>query len=914
MRNSSHFVINLTVSDEYTVMLAKSGARKFNNLLESTMAVINGDNQANNLLGTAAADTIDAKTRPTASGSGTDVVNGLGGIDTLVVDASAETQAVQLYSSSGTNFQVRSTSGNFYVDAYNMELIDFTGGSGDDYIDTAEHGGSIDGGAGIDYWISDLSGLFTGITFNLGTTTSIAAAGLTSITRIERINIKTGSGNDVVSGGAQGDSISTGDGNDVINMRTRQTSVGAPGDYADGGEGIDKLQVLATGDTLGIQLSNSGTTFQVRSTSGSYYVDAYNMELIEFAGGSGNDVISTGERGGSIDGNGGIDLWTANFSAATGNIAFTLGTTTAIASVGITSILDIERINLTTGSGNDTIRGGNQADSIVTGAGNDVIDLKTRPTSGGSGTDFADGRQGTDRLVVNASAETLGVQFSVNGGTFQVRSTSTNFYVDAYNMEVMEFTGGAGDDTFSTGDRGGTINGGAGIDYWTADLSGVTSGITFLLGTTTSIGAVGLNSILGIERINLRTGSGSDSLQGGVQGDTIYSGNGDDWINLRTRPTASGSATDYADAGAGVDTLFVNAASETLGVQFSTNGLNAFYVRSDSGNYYQDVANAEIIKFYGGSGNDSINTASFAGVVDGNGGTDRWTGDLSGVGGAITFVVGTTTSIAAAGLTIEDIEAITLITGSGNDTISGGAEADSITTGNGNDTINAKTRPTFSGAQADLVDGQGGTDILVVTAGGETAGVQIGYNGTSYFSVRSTSGNHYVDAYNMEILQANTGSGADNITGANLGDTITSNAGNDTVDGGSGNDIISTGADDDRIRGGRGQDQLTGGSGSDVFDWDLVIESGVASGTVDTITDFVSGVDDLDLSGIDANNIASDGNQAFTFLGSSAFTGLSGQLRAVAGIVEADVNGDGVADFRVLLSNNAIAVAADFVL
>src|SRR5690348_13817002 len=93
------------------------------------VAVINGDNNDNILNGTSAADqinglggddTIDAKTRPTAPGSGTDVVDGGTGIDTLIVDASAETQAVQLLTGNSPTYQVRSTSGHFYVDAYNM--------------------------------------------------------------------------------------------------------------------------------------------------------------------------------------------------------------------------------------------------------------------------------------------------------------------------------------------------------------------------------------------------------------------------------------------------------------------------------------------------------------------------------------------------------------------------------------------------------------------------------------------------------------------------------------------------------------------------------------------------------------------------------------------------------------------------
>jgi len=65
---------------------------------------------------------------------------------------------------------------------------------------------------------------------------------------------------------------------------------------------------------------------------------------------------------------------------------------------------------------------------------------------------------------------------------------------------------------------------------------------------------------------------------------------------------------------------------------------------------------------------------------------------------------------------------------------------------------------------------------------------------------------------------------------------------------------------------------------------------------------------------IDADGIGSNGNQAFALIGAAAFSNVRGQLRSQAGQVEADVNGDGLADFRILLSNNANPAAAAFIL
>ena len=85
----------------------------------------------------------------------------------------------------------------------------------------------------------------------------------------------------------------------------------------------------------------------------------------------------------------------------------------------------------------------------------------------------------------------------------------------------------------------------------------------------------------------------------------------------------------------------------------------------------------------------------------------------------------------------------------------------------------------------------------------------------------------------------------------------------------------------------------------------------------DIITDFVSGTDRIDFSGIDANTGVA-GNQAFTMLGTAAFFGVAGQLRYdVVGadtVMQGDVNGDGVADFELQLTGIHSFVPADLLL
>lgn len=90
--------------------------------------------------------------------------------------------------------------------------------------------------------------------------------------------------------------------------------------------------------------------------------------------------------------------------------------------------------------------------------------------------------------------------------------------------------------------------------------------------------------------------------------------------------------------------------------------------------------------------------------------------------------------------------------------------------------------------------------------------------------------------------------GEDHFIGDDGNDVMTGGAGNDTLDGNRGNDTIDGGDGDDFIDGGLGADILTGGAGADTFYYNNVADSqGV---TVDTITDFVSGEDKIDLSAI----------------------------------------------------------------
>ena len=114
--------------------------------------------------------------------------------------------------------------------------------------------------------------------------------------------------------------------------------------------------------------------------------------------------------------------------------------------------------------------------------------------------------------------------------------------------------------------------------------------------------------------------------------------------------------------------------------------------------------------------------------------------------------------------------------------------------------------------------------------------------------------------------------------------------------------------------GGLGRDLLYGGIDleEDTFRFGSVFES--LAYKYDTIFDFEVGVDRLDLSGIDANTVTL-GDQQFTFSENSEASN-SAWIEATLNdvFVYADNNGDGIADFGVLVIGYLSLSANDIIM
>ena len=142
--------------------------------------------------------------------------------------------------------------------------------------------------------------------------------------------------------------------------------------------------------------------------------------------------------------------------------------------------------------------------------------------------------------------------------------------------------------------------------------------------------------------------------------------------------------------------------------------------------------------------------------------------------------------------------------------------------------------------------------------------------------------------------------------------------GKDVITGGAGDDALVGGQNDDLITGGAGADQLIGSQGNDTFIYTATSDSTAASH--DSIFDFeeTGNGDQIDLQLIDAN-LGQVNNQAFAF---------GGQTTAVVNnsvtwfqdaahnqtIVQADNNGDGIADVVIALTGLHTLTSSDFIL
>lgn len=447
--------------------------------------------------------------------------------------------------------------------------------------------------------------------------------------------------------------------------------------------------------------------------------------------------------------------------------------------------------------------------------------------------------------------------------------------------------GGLGDDFYIVNGSGDDVQefNGQGYDSVTALVSFSIAGDSIeelRLNGTGNLNGFGnsiANTIYGNTGANELYGyNGNDAIDGSLGNDELYGGAGNDVLT-------GGEGNDRLVGSSGRDTAsFANAAAAITVNLGLANSQNTGGAGTDT---LIDMENA-----VGSLFNDSITGTDGDNTIEGGAGNDV----LSGLLGIDTVSYAS----ADAGVTVRLGQSTAQATGgAGTDTISGfenaaGSAFADVLSGN------ALDNALEGGAGDDILDGNGGIDTASYAAAATRVNVDLAL----------------VGAQNTLGAGSDTLRSIENLVGSAFFDTLRGSASANTIDAGAGNDFIVGEGGADKLIGGLGRDSLSGGAGADRFIFDDG-DTGRTGNTADFIHDFSQAEGDrLALSQIDANSALS-GDQAFTFIGSAEFSGAAGELRYEMGVdtyVFGDTNGDGFADFMILMDPVLTLVAADFIL
>jgi Ca2+-binding RTX toxin-like protein len=714
---------------------------------------------------------------------------------------------------------------------------------------------------------------------------------------------------------------------------------GAGTDELRGGDGIDTADYSASAAAVAVNLlagstfggdAQGDTLFNIENLIGTGSNDTLvgNASVNVIRAGADDDAIGAVGGNDTLDGGDGNDTVSYDFATAAANAS--LATDTDSLGNTLTSVENLIGSSLA-----DQLTG-DAAANILTGAGGDDI------LEGGAGADTLDGRDGSDTASFSASAAAVAVnllQGTAGGGDAQGDTLTSieNLTGSAFNdtlvgdTAVNVLTGGAGGDLLAAVGGGDTLDGGDGNDTVSYDFdsvavtaslaTGADSRDNTLTGVENLIGSSLDDRLTGDAGVNILTGAaGNDILEGGAGADVLDGRDGIDTVSYAG--SAAGVTVDLA-AGTG-------SGGDAVGDTYAA-------VENLTGSAFADTlhGSAGANALAGGDGTDVLIGGAGADSLDGGAGIDTARYNTSGAAVTVDLAAGTGIGGDAQGDTLANIE--NLGGSAFNDTLSGNAGANLIGGGGGDDTLaGAAGNDTLLGGNGtdgldggdgwDTLEGEAGDDRLTGGAGGDIlrggAGADHLAGGADY-DIASYWDSTVGVTINLET-GVNTGGTAqgdtiaddvETINGSNHDDVMTGNALANALIGFDGNDTLTGGGGDDVLRGGAGADTLNAGNGGDVFSYTAVSDS--TASAADTIQDFQSW-DGISLKAIDADGNAANGDTAFSFIGTTAFSGTAGQLRyEIAGdttTVSADVDGDSAADMIIHLTGAITLTASEFLL
>ncbi|WP_405118281.1 calcium-binding protein [Pseudomonas leptonychotis] len=704
-----------------------------------------------------------------ASGHGDDTILDRGGFDQIVF-AEGISQAELEFSRNATTVWIKvkksdgSDDGSLRIDNF----FDFDGTLTYGAIEKIRfaNGSSLDQQQILD--ILTASSITTGDDLIFGTAQGDTIAALAGNDSIHGLG-----GNDLLSGGEGNDVLMGDDGNDTLDG-------GDGDDMLIGGRGSDTY-LFGIGHGLDVISNAAELTGKLDRIVFDQSIEVSDVSLKR----TGNDLLIQTSIDDSI-------RVTNYFSGEAGNgtaieqIVFHDGT--------VWSIEDVKGQVLQATSGNDFIEGYASDDTLAGLAGDDrLFGYGGNDTLlGGEGNDVLDGGQGNDRLIGDAGNDTL-------------RGGDGNDWLD----------GGVDNDSLDAGGGDDTLIGGEGNDY-------------------------------------LNGGAGRDTLQGGDGNDTLIGSAGDDFL-------AGGKGNDRLDGGSGGNRylfakgdgqdLIIDTYEEVVTIYVSELPLDELVFRRDGSNL--------VVTFLNSPGDQLTLTSLFRDEVPLSGIRLQY-GDgqetlISPSQLRLLTLDGTEFADVIHGFSADDfIDAL-----AGNDWVSGGAGNDSLNGGEGNDTL-------LGGLGDDVLDGGVGDDRLEGGAGDDQYRLTAGWGNDHVIDSSGTDSLYFEgvvsadlllrrDNADLVVVNSNTGDQmritgqfsfqagvagstpieqfvfADGtswnyeaiklkaLEGTAQDDVIYGHADDDVIEAGSGNDLVHAADGNDTLSGGNGNDSLFGAAGNDVL-------------------------------------------------------------------------------------------------
>jgi Ca2+-binding RTX toxin-like protein len=766
-----------------------------------------------------------------------------------------------------------------------------------------------------------------------------------------------GAGNDLLIGGLGNDTLTGGDGDDTLysgvatnaSLNGTYFSIGGNSPFTDGGDDVidggagNDAALLYYNRSAGItvDISNPNGVSTILS-GGAVAGSITGVEQLTFYGGSGADVVTGGGASDTIYGNAGDDILRGGdgsdyLAGGAGNDRLDGGAGNDIAAYydavsGVTIDLNLQGAAQNTGgSGIDTLI------SIETLYGSTYSDIFTGDAvanyfsdSNVSGNDQFYGNGGADSLFISRYGTGPATTVTLSGGA----DNDSLIFSSARYSDIATIDGGAGADYISASGLGtGTISAGSENDQVTIDTLGGQYSISLGAGTDTLILAGtlgGSRAVSAITVTDFATGTGGDilSLSNWLSSGALtnLASGANPFLTGHLRLLQSGTSTLLQADRDGVGDAYATLITfqNTTATAFKGSNLGGISP-TDEPNVISGTASSDYLigttgkdNIDAAGGDDTITLSQGADVIDGGAGYDRlyasiYDGSPFGFGtGARSYTITATKVSDASGIlntTFANIERLEIYDSSSvNKSLDAslfsgtGGVSTSFTFGT-NAIVGSAYADNFSiGSGTATVDGGAGNDRLAVGLSAQsTSTLIVSRSGSDVLFTQSgvgTTSARNIETYVLYSPSINNALKVD-ASAFDVGIEFQRTGAGDVLVGGSGNDIIYSTYDVPTMaKGGT----ITGGAGADTFVYNR-FSTGFDG---DRITDLETS------DRIDLRNIAFSGTPT-TFIGNAAFSGVAGQYRYEKSgsqtLLQADTNGDGIADKTLTITNGAFFLA-----